>query len=113
RLPLGAADVRVVALPGHTSDMTGLLVDGAALVGGDSLFADAVARPDLEAGDTGADAAARELFQTLHAHVLSLPPSTRILPCHYPGGRRDEPIAPTLAEVRPRVPEVDGGEDGF
>ena len=113
RLPVGSADVRALALPGHTSDMTGLLVDGAALVGGDSLFADSVARPDLEVGDAGAEDAARELYATLHARVLSLPPSTRLLPCHYPGGRRDGPIAPTLAEVRPRVPELDGDVDAF
>jgi glyoxylase-like metal-dependent hydrolase (beta-lactamase superfamily II) len=113
RLALGTADVRVVALPGHTSDMTGLVVDGAALIGGDSLFEDSVARPDLESGDAGAADAARQLYATLHARVLSLPPSTRLLPCHYPGGRRDGPIAPTLAEVRPRLPELDGDVERF
>ncbi|MGN6379573.1 MAG: MBL fold metallo-hydrolase, partial [Gaiellales bacterium] len=113
RLELGSADVRVVALPGHTSDMTGLLVDGAALIGGDSLFADAVARPDLEAGDAGAAEAARQLHRTLHACVLSLPADTTLLPCHYPGGRLGGPVAPTLAEVRRAMPQLDAGEDEF
>jgi glyoxylase-like metal-dependent hydrolase (beta-lactamase superfamily II) len=112
-LPLGRADLRVVALPGHTSDMTGLVVDGAALVGGDSLFADSVARPDLESGDAGAGDAARELFATLHERVLSLPPETLLLPCHYPGGRRDAAIAPTLGDVRARLPELDGDPEAF
>ena len=53
-LTLGDASVRVVALPGHTSDMTGLMIGDGALIGGDSLFADGVARPDLENGDEGA-----------------------------------------------------------
>ena len=41
--------------------MTGLLVEAAALVAGDSLFADSVARPDLEAGDEGASEAGSAL----------------------------------------------------
>lgn len=58
-LSLGGQAVRVIALPGHTTDMTGVLLGDAALIGGDSLFIDSVARPDLEAGDARADEAAR------------------------------------------------------
>src|SRR5439155_19801346 len=50
-LDLGGIPVRALALPGHTSDMTGLLVAGRVLVAGDSLFADGIARPDLQRGD--------------------------------------------------------------
>src|SRR5262249_49717396 len=98
-IALGGAEVTVLALPGHTSDMTGLLVDGRALIGGDSLFADSVARPDLEEGDAGASDAARRLWVTLHERVLALPGDTLLLPCHYPGGRQEGPIAPTLDQV--------------
>jgi len=112
-LPIGAADVRVVALPGHTSDMAGLLVDGRALIGGDSLFADSMARPDLEEGDVGAAAAARQLWATLHERVLTLPGGTLLLPCHYAGGRLAEPIAPTLDQVRAAVPELGLDADSF
>src|SRR5215207_2702593 len=48
---LGAVAVQAIALPGHTTDMTGLLVAGQALVGGDSLFGDGIARPDLQKSD--------------------------------------------------------------
>jgi glyoxylase-like metal-dependent hydrolase (beta-lactamase superfamily II)/rhodanese-related sulfurtransferase len=106
RIQLGSADVRVIALPGHTTDMAGLLVDDGALIGGDSLFADSVARPDLEAGDAGAAEAARVLHRTIRERILTLPDTVRLLPCHYPGGRRDRPLAPTLAEVREAVPEL-------
>jgi glyoxylase-like metal-dependent hydrolase (beta-lactamase superfamily II)/rhodanese-related sulfurtransferase len=112
-LELGDAELRVLALPGHTSDMIGLLVDGAALIAGDSLFADSVARPDLEAGDEGARAAARVLHATLHERVLSLPGDTLLLPCHYSGGRVGGPIAPTLADVRAGMPELDAPADDF
>ena len=112
-ITLGKADVRMIALPGHTTDMAGLLVDGGALIGGDSLFADSVARPDLEAGDAGAVAAARVLHRTIRERILALPDSVRLLPCHYPGGRRDGPLAPTLAEVRAAVPELRLEESEF
>ena len=82
-LSLGDAPVRVIGLPGHTSDMTGLQLGEVALIGGDALFADSVARPDLESGDTGAAAAARQLFRTLHGRIGSLPPALELLPCHY------------------------------
>jgi glyoxylase-like metal-dependent hydrolase (beta-lactamase superfamily II) len=104
---LGIRGLRVLALPGHTSDMTGLVVEGAALIAGDSLFADSVARPDLEVGDEGAEEAAAQLLATLQVHVLTLPPSTLVLPCHYPGGRLAGPVAPTLAGVRTAVPELE------
>jgi glyoxylase-like metal-dependent hydrolase (beta-lactamase superfamily II) len=110
---LGSAEVAVVALPGHTSDMIGVRLGDAALVGGDSLFADSVARPDLETGDEGAAAAARQLHGTLRDRVGSLPGSMRLLPCHYAGGRLGAPVAPTLAAVREAVPELTLDEDAF
>lgn len=110
---LGGASVEVVALPGHTSDNTGLLVDGRALVLGDSLFADSVARPDLEVGDEGADEAARQLHGTLHARVLSLPDDTVLLPCHYGGGQIEGPVAPTLGRVRSDLDLLSLPQDEF
>ena len=112
-LPLGGEDVRVVALPGHTTDMTGLLVGEAALIGGDSLFTDSVARPDLEAGDAHADEAARDLFDTLGGPVAALPDAITLLPCHYAGGRLSGPVAPALGEVRARVGELSLGREAF
>jgi glyoxylase-like metal-dependent hydrolase (beta-lactamase superfamily II)/rhodanese-related sulfurtransferase len=112
-LRLGSGAVTVVALPGHTTDMIGLRIGDVALVGGDSLFADSVARPDLEAGDEGADTAARRLHRTLRDRVASLPDGLRLLPCHYAGGRLDGSLAPTLADVRISVPELALDEDAF
>ena len=60
-LALGREAVHVVALPGHTTDMIGVRIGDEALIGGDSLFLDSVARPDLEAGDEGSAMAARQL----------------------------------------------------
>ena len=112
-LRLGGEAVRVVALPGHTTDMTGLLLGEGALIGGDSLFTDSVARPDLEAGDARADEAARDLFDTLTGPVAALPDTTVLLPCHYAGGRLPGPVAPALGEVRSRVGELSLGREAF
>jgi glyoxylase-like metal-dependent hydrolase (beta-lactamase superfamily II)/rhodanese-related sulfurtransferase len=103
RLAVGSADLQVLALPGHTSDNIGILIAGHALIAGDSLFADSVARPDLEVGDAGARDAAGQLHRTIHERILPLGPDVRLLPCHYPGGRIDAPIAPRLADVRDAV----------
>ncbi len=112
-IDVGSAGVRVLALPGHTTDNVGLVVDDVALIAGDSLFADSVARPDLETGDAGAATAARQLHRTLHERVLPLPPATILLPCHYGGGRLSGALAPTLREVQDTVPLLGLGEDAF
>ncbi len=113
KLHFGGQAVRVVALPGHTSDMIGVQIGEEALIGGDSLFADSVARPDLENGDAGAEDAARELHRTLRERIAPLPDSALLLPCHYAGGRLDGPLAPALGEVRAAVRELALGEDAF
>jgi glyoxylase-like metal-dependent hydrolase (beta-lactamase superfamily II)/rhodanese-related sulfurtransferase len=112
-LAVGDARVEVIALPGHTSDMTGLLIDGVALIGGDCLFTDSVARPDLEVGDQGAAAAASVLHRTLHDRVLTLPGATAVLPAHYAGGRRTGPVATTVADARRDVQTLGLDADAF
>jgi glyoxylase-like metal-dependent hydrolase (beta-lactamase superfamily II)/rhodanese-related sulfurtransferase len=106
-LTVGDRRIRVMALPGHTSDMTGLLLeDEAALLGGDSLFLDSVARPDLEDGQQGAAQAASTLWHTLDGRIGSLPDSTLLLPCHWSGGRVSGPVALPLGVVRAQVEEL-------
>ena len=106
-LALGEQRLRVLSLPGHTTDMTGLLIEGCALVGGDSLFADGIARPDLELGDPqGARAMARALHATLHQRILALGDETMLLPGHAHPGVRAAALAPSLGEVRRAVEEL-------
>lgn len=112
-LALGSEAVHVVALPGHTSDMIGVRIGDVALIGGDSLFLDSVARPDLESGDDGSDAAARTLYRTLRDRIGKLPAAMLLLPCHYPGGRLNGPHARSLGEVRAAVAALALDEDAF
>jgi len=107
RIDFGGVAVEAIALPGHTTDMTGLLVADRALIAGDSLFADGIARPDLQRGDhDGAAAMAIRLHATLHERVLALPGDVVLLPGHAHPGVHSGAIAPTLAEVRDRVAEL-------
>jgi len=106
-LQVGDLDVRVIALPGHTTDMTGLLLGGRALIGGDSIFTDGIARPDLQERDPGGSLAmARRLHATIHDRILSLGDDVLLLPGHtHPGMRRSADVAP-LGQVRADVPEL-------
>jgi len=89
---VGNATIRAVALPGHTTDMTGYAVgDGDdVLLTGDSLFLDAVARPDLEEdGDPAALAA--ELHDTLTERLDAFDDETIVAPGHHrPETRPDD-----------------------
>jgi len=112
-IELGGETVEIVALPGHTTEMTGLALEEA-LICGDSLFADSIARPDLQHDEPdAARAAANDLYLTLTSRVLSRDDQTRILPGHYPGGRLDGPVAPTLGEVKASVKQLALGPDPF
>jgi glyoxylase-like metal-dependent hydrolase (beta-lactamase superfamily II)/rhodanese-related sulfurtransferase len=106
-LGLGGSTLRALALPGHTTDMTGLLLEGRALMSGDSLFADGIARPDLQRGDAdGARAMARKLHATLHERVLALDDDVVLLPGHTHPGVHAAAVAPALRDVRAAVPEL-------
>jgi glyoxylase-like metal-dependent hydrolase (beta-lactamase superfamily II) len=80
---VGQATVEAVYTPGHTSGMTSYLLGDRLLATGDGLFVESVARPDLEEGDEGAPAAARQLHETLHERVLPLGEDVLIGGAHY------------------------------
>jgi glyoxylase-like metal-dependent hydrolase (beta-lactamase superfamily II)/rhodanese-related sulfurtransferase len=106
-IELGSLSVRVLHLPGHTTDMTGLVIGERAVVAGDSLFADGIARPDLQRSDPeGAQRMGEMLHATLHERLLALGDAVTLLPCHTHPGVHGEAIAPTLGEVRAAVPEL-------
>jgi hydroxyacylglutathione hydrolase len=88
-LELGAVRMRAIHTPGHRPEHTAFaLVDTSrgeepwALLSGDSLFVNDIARPDLAVDK---EDGARGIFESLHARILSLPPETEIWPGHLGG----------------------------
>lgn len=78
---LGESEVRVLALPGHTSDSIGYLIGDAVFVG-DTLFMpdSGTARTDFPGGDAGL------LYDSVQK-LYALPEATRLFMCHdYPTG---------------------------
>jgi len=94
--------IKVIATPGHTGESVCYLLDDRALFTGDTLFTNAVGRPDLEKGDEGAEAGAHALYASLHEKVLPLDDAVLVLPAHTdPGIPFDgTPIMATLGDVR-------------
>lgn len=114
RIAVGDATVEVVALPGHTTGMVGLAV-GDVLLSGDSLFLDAVARPDLQE-ETEPDERARELYRTLTDRIGGFDDDTVLAPGHYDERATvaaDGTYTAPLGAVRERVPAFENDEGTF
>jgi glyoxylase-like metal-dependent hydrolase (beta-lactamase superfamily II) len=125
-LPLAGTALRARTLPGHTSEMLGFaLVDrdrttenpGPLWLTGDTVFASAVARPDLEVETTGAadddlPAYARRLYRTIHERLLALPDETVLAPGHRQQ-LREGPAVVTVGDLPRRLDVLDLGIKAF
>ncbi|CAN5882587.1 rhodanese-like domain-containing protein [soil metagenome] len=113
-LGIGEAKLRVIGTPGHTPESTSYLLDGGALLTGDTLFLSAVGRPDLGVGPEEVREKARSLHASL-GRLLSLDAGTLVLsghtgePVHFDG----MPIAATISEVRENTPLLGESEAAF
>jgi glyoxylase-like metal-dependent hydrolase (beta-lactamase superfamily II)/rhodanese-related sulfurtransferase len=118
---VGDVGVRALHAPGHTSEMTNLLVDDRLLLSADTLFVDSVGRTELQFGDEGAAKGAAMLYGTLHDVILDLPDDTRVLPGHvsvtvdgrYEGGTPGKPVEARLGDLRERLDLLRMDEDAF
>ncbi|WP_277540075.1 MBL fold metallo-hydrolase [Haloarcula laminariae] len=107
-LSVGSTALDAIPLPGHTTDMTGIRV-GDTLLAGDSIFLESVARPDLEAGDSGAPELARTLYETLTDRLDALPEDTLVAPGHRgetTDANADGSYTARLGELRDRLPAL-------
>ena len=113
-VPIGAARLVALPTPGHTLESTSVLLDGAALFTGDTLFLEGVGRPDLEADPDEARERAHLLHRSLR-RLRDLPPATTVLPGHTnePVAFDGAPLAAALGEVVGRVPMLHLDEDAF
>jgi glyoxylase-like metal-dependent hydrolase (beta-lactamase superfamily II) len=113
-LEVGAARLEAMLTPGHTPESACYKLDDRALFTGDTLFLEAVGRPDLKADREETEARARALYRSLQ-RLLALPPDTLILPGHasQPTAFDGAPVASTLAEVRERADLLSAPEETF
>ncbi len=88
-IELGNVRVRVLHTPGHTPESVCLVVTDLKrgpepwfVLTGDTLFVGTVGRPDLPGA---AERSAAELFESIHAKLLTLPDSLEIYPAHFSG----------------------------
>lgn len=108
-LELGAVRVRAIHTPGHRPEHTAFAVIDTsrsdqpwAVLTGDSLFVNDVARPDLAVDK---EEGAHGIFRSLHERLLQLPPETEVWPGHLGGSLcggagMDLKISSTLAYER-------------
>ena len=76
RLPLGALQIEVIAVPGHTPDSVAFHIDDALFVGDSVSLPDSgTARCDFPGGDAG------QLYRSIR-RLFALPGPTRVFVCH-------------------------------
>jgi glyoxylase-like metal-dependent hydrolase (beta-lactamase superfamily II)/rhodanese-related sulfurtransferase len=102
-LALGSLRLKAMETPGHTPESKCyVLDDGLAVFTGDTLFLDAVGRPDLIAGaDPGRQAG--DLFASIR-RLAALPDSAWVLPAHVPAPPAFDgiPLAASLGDLKAR-----------
>jgi glyoxylase-like metal-dependent hydrolase (beta-lactamase superfamily II)/rhodanese-related sulfurtransferase len=113
-LSVGGVEIQSFHTPGHTMESACFLVDGRALLTGDTLFPNSVGRPDLAASAEQARKRAHLLFATLQ-RIAALSPDLWILPCHTsePIPFDGKPCGAPLREVLRAVEILRAGEDAF
>ncbi|RZH67875.1 MBL fold metallo-hydrolase [Natrinema altunense] len=121
RIQLGEVEIETLHTPGHTTEMVNYLVDGEALLTGDTLFVESVGRTELQFGDDEAASGAELLYDAIHGTILELPDETQILPGHvsvtadnrYEVGSPGDPIGARLGDLRDDLELLGLDEDEF
>lgn len=114
-ISFGKAKLKAIRTPGHTGESVCYLAGEDLLFTGDTIFTDNVGRPDLEKGDSGAEAGAQLLYKSLTQGILKLPPSTRIFPAHTGTaiGFDNVPICTTIQDLKSRLHLLSSSEADF
>jgi glyoxylase-like metal-dependent hydrolase (beta-lactamase superfamily II)/rhodanese-related sulfurtransferase len=120
-LSVVAVAFKMLAAPGHTTDLTNLVVDDRYLLSADALFVESVGRTELELGEGGAERGAAMLYETLHERYAPLSDDIVVLPGHvsvdadgrFGVGRPGELVAATLGKLRAELDLFELDEPSF
>lgn len=113
-ISIGTAQLVALHTPGHTLESTSYLLNNRVLFTGDTLFLNAVGRPDLEASPDEARKRAHLLYESLQ-QLLTLSPDTLISPGHTstPPAFDGQPLVCTLDAVRTAIPRLQLAASAF
>ena len=114
-LTIGGAKLEALRTPGHTFESTCYLVDRRWLLTGDTLFVNAVGRPDLKSDNPDETRArAGALYDSLE-RLFALPQDVAVLGCHtsQPIAFDQTPVAAPLGTVRAGIPLLSESKGRF
>ena len=111
---LGSITMQVIATPGHTLESICLLLNNEILFTGDTIFTNAVGRPDLKASEEETRSRTRLLFESLQ-RLMALNDAIIVLPAHTSSPIRfdEKPVQATLAEIKSKVSVLQLPKDEF
>jgi glyoxylase-like metal-dependent hydrolase (beta-lactamase superfamily II)/rhodanese-related sulfurtransferase len=111
---VGKINIQAIATPGHTTESFSFLVDSRILLTGDTLFTNAIGRPDLKSSPEETKEKARMLYHSLQ-ELLSYPDSVIVLPAHtgVPVEFDNKIIQTTIGEAKKNIAILHLDENAF
>lgn len=103
-IKLQSVSIKVIATPGHTLESVCFLVNNEILFTGDTIFTNAVGRPDLKADEDQSRNRAGLLFDSLQK-LMKLKDTIIVLPAHTssPIAFDEKPVKATLSDIKNTV----------
>ncbi len=112
-IQIGETILRAYSTPGHTKGSTSFMIGDKYLITGDSLFLEAIARPDLH---EDAEEYAKDLYDTYNLTFTRFPDASLVLPAHFSNAVNmhfGRPSTGTLSNIRGSLPIMGATEEEF